>query len=101
MPTKSQIMPEDVRRIATLARLGLTDTEVQKATKDLSGILSHFSVIQKIDTKDVPAADDASGLKNVSRVDEAHENVLCEADELIALAPDKLGREIKVPAVFE
>lgn len=101
MASQTQVTEKEVRRIAALARLGLTDAEITKATSDLSGILSHFSVIQNIDTQNVPMAADASGLKNVARIDKAEPDVLAAPSELIELAPEHLDGEIKVKAIFE
>ena len=96
-----QISEDDVRRIAALARLGLDDAEVARATKDLQGILQHFSQIQDIDTTDVPMAADASGLKNVVRSDEAHPEVLTKHATLVDAAPDTKDGHVKAKAVFE
>ncbi len=95
------ISPEEVRSIARLSRLALTDEEVEQATKDLSGILGHFSAIGSIDTTDVPPADDASGLKNITREDVATPNALCSAADLLERAPKINKQYVQVPGVFE
>lgn len=87
------ITPEEVRAIARLSRLGLTDEEVELRTNDLSGILGHFSAIGDIDTENVPLADDASGLSNVAREDVARQNTLCAAQDLVE-------GHLRVPAVL-
>lgn len=95
------ITPEEVRKIAYLARLALTDEEVQQTTKDLSGILNHFSAIGSIDTVNVPPADDASGLKNIAREDMAKPNILCAPEDLLKRVPKVRDGYIQVPGVFE
>lgn len=97
MPGISQ---DEVKRIAALARLGLSDEEVQAATNDLSSILGHFSTIQAVDTKGVPTADDASGLRNVMREDTAVKEHLCSTESLLAAAPEIQNSQVKVHAVF-
>lgn len=97
----SVITPEEVRAIARLSRLALTDQEITQATRDLTDILNHFSAIGEINTTDVPPANDASGLSNISREDVAHPNQLCTADDLIARAPMSKQHYILVPGVFE
>ena len=94
------ITPDEVTRIASLARLGLSEKEVQAATQDLSGILGHFSAIQEVDTKNVPTADDSSGLQNVMREDIASAEHLCSTESLLATAPETQNGQIKVHAVF-
>lgn len=97
----SIITPEEVRKISALARLSLTDDEVSSATRDLSGILNHFSAIGNINTADVPAADAVSGLSNISRQDVAQPNMLCTPEDLLARAPKTKQGYVQVPGVFE
>lgn len=97
----STITPEQVKAIAALSRLALTDEEVGQATKDLSGILDHFSAIGDINTTNVPPADDASGLSNITREDIAKPNILCTPEELLERAPKVSGGYVQVPGVFE
>ena len=97
----AKVTPEDVRKVAELGRLGLSDEEIKKATQQLSGILDHFSEIQKITTKGVPTSDDVTGLKNVMREDEAKQDDLCKAKDLLAAAPEMKDGQFKVKAVFE
>lgn len=95
------ISQDEVRKVAQLARLGLSDEEIERATQQLSGILEHFSAIQKIKTKNIPTSDDVTGLKNVTRADEARPEELCSTDELLKAAPEMKNRQFKVKAVFE
>lgn len=92
---------DQVKQVAQLARLGLTDTEADQAAQDLGNILSHFSEIQKIDTQNVPTSDDVTGLKNITRSDEAEPEVLCSHASLMNAAPETTQGQIKVKAVFE
>jgi aspartyl-tRNA(Asn)/glutamyl-tRNA(Gln) amidotransferase subunit C len=93
------ITTDDIKKVAHLSRLGLTDKEVESATKDVGNILSHFAAIQAIDTTSATATDDASGLKNISRPDEVSQ--LGNPADLIAAAPQTHQAQIKVSAVFE
>jgi len=95
------ISKEEVERIAKLARLGVTDEEVQKASEDLGNVLEHFSEIQKIDTKGVPTADDMTGTNNVTRDDKADAECLCPTEDLLKAVPETKDGQIKVKAVFE
>ncbi|HEX3694661.1 MAG TPA: Asp-tRNA(Asn)/Glu-tRNA(Gln) amidotransferase subunit GatC [Polyangia bacterium] len=49
----SRIKPEEVREIATLARLRLTDQEVDRMTVDLDAILGYVAALKELDTADV------------------------------------------------
>lgn len=97
----STVTSGEVKNVAQLGRLGLTDDEVGRATQQLSDILGHFSQIQKIKTKGVPTSDDVTGLKNVTREDEAKPEELCFTDALLQAAPESKNNQFKVKAVFE
>lgn len=95
------ITPKEVRKISALARLALTDDEVSQATRDLSGILEHFSAIGSIDTANVSPTDDASGLSNISREDIAHPNTLCSSQDILDRVPNVRQDYAEVPGVFK
>lgn len=89
----------EVKKIAELARIAITDAEAQDSATNLSGILEHFESIRSIDTADVPPADDISGLKNVMREDIAQDGVLADPAALLQKARNKNGY-VEVSAVF-
>lgn len=97
----AKVTSEEVKKVAQLGRLGLSDEEIARATTQLSGILEHFSEIQKIKTKGVPTSDDVTGLKNVTRDDTAKPEVLCDTKELLNRAPETKDGQLRVKAVFE
>lgn len=96
----AQLTIDDVKRIAHLARLQLTNDEAANATKDLDKILGNFATLQAIDTEHVPMADAVSDQQNVMREDQAVSEYLCVPAELINRAPNQQQDQIKVPAVF-
>lgn len=98
MPT---ISSEDVAKIATLARLGLTDAELKQTAADLEKILANFAAIQKLNTDRAALSDDVSGKTNVSREDVVDSQVLCDSGKLMSLAPDVAEGQFKVKAVFK
>jgi len=74
---------EQVRHVAKLARLKLTDDEVKKFAGQLSGVLEYVDILKEVDTDGVEITSQVTGLKNVMRKDEV---VKCEAtrEELLA-----------------
>ncbi|MFH1353732.1 MAG: Asp-tRNA(Asn)/Glu-tRNA(Gln) amidotransferase subunit GatC [bacterium] len=86
--------------MAALSRLQLTNDEIVNATRDLTNILNHFATIQNIDTEDVPTYDNATGLTNITRADEAVNEDLCSCAVLIKAAPATRKKHIQVHAVF-
>jgi aspartyl-tRNA(Asn)/glutamyl-tRNA(Gln) amidotransferase subunit C len=51
---------EDVRHVAALARIGLTDERAAALVSELNTILQHMDVLASVDTSDVPIAQEAS-----------------------------------------
>jgi aspartyl-tRNA(Asn)/glutamyl-tRNA(Gln) amidotransferase subunit C len=89
---------EEVLRIATLARLGLAEAEVDRFKEQLSHILESFEVLQQVDTTGVPPTTQAITLENVLRSDEAAASL--PQDQVLANAPQKDGDFFKVRAVL-
>ena len=100
------ISKRDVQHIAKLARLGLKETEIKNFQKDLSSIFNYFNSLKKVDVSNVeptfhPAEHYFKGRLDVMRQDRAESQPEQVVDELIAAAPDKKKRHIKVKAVFK
>ena len=94
------ISSSEVKRIASLSRLQLSNADVKQATKDLGNVLDHFSQIQAIDSSNVPTSDDVTGLSNISRVDQAVDDLLCSTQSLLDNAPKTYQGQFKVKAIF-
>lgn len=60
---------QEVRHVAMLARLSLTDDQVASLREDLNSILSHIDTIQQLDLTDVPPTAHAIPVTNVTRAD--------------------------------
>jgi aspartyl-tRNA(Asn)/glutamyl-tRNA(Gln) amidotransferase subunit C len=63
------LTPDEVRRIARLARLTLSDDEVTKFAKEMSAILEYISQLQKVDTSKVEPTAQVTGQVNSLRED--------------------------------
>ncbi len=96
----ASVTAEDVKGIAILARLTMSDEEVATATRDLNRVLEHFSSLQSIDTKSVSSSADVTGQQNITREDKAEPGNLSTAEALLLRAPTTQGSLVKVPAVF-
>ena len=90
---------EEVLHIARLARLGLSDEEVERAREQLSNILEHFEVLQSVDTDDVPPTAQSLALQNVLREDEPCDSF--PRKEILANAPQHDEDSFRVRAVLE
>lgn len=99
MSDMSEISKEQVEQIAVLARLELSDAEVEKYQTELSHILGYVDTIQKADVKDVEPTANVTGFKNVYRADEKNPSKLTR-EEILSNAPDKKDGYIKVKSVL-
>jgi aspartyl-tRNA(Asn)/glutamyl-tRNA(Gln) amidotransferase subunit C len=93
------ITPEDVRRVAQLARLRLTDEELATMQEQLSRILVHIQLLQAIDVSGVPPTAQATEITNSFRADETRPSL--PRDEVLMNAADTQDGLFRVPAVFE
>ncbi|MBN2086880.1 Asp-tRNA(Asn)/Glu-tRNA(Gln) amidotransferase subunit GatC [Candidatus Peregrinibacteria bacterium] len=94
-----QITPEEVKKIASLARLGISDEEVGKFSIQLSDILSHAKMLDEVDTSNVEPIAQITGLQDVFFGDDVND---CEfAEKLLEQSPmDIQDNMIKVKNVF-
>ena len=90
---------EEVLHIARLARLGLSEAEVEKFREQLSNILENFEVLKKVDTSNVPPTAQSIDLQNVVREDEVAPS--SAQDEVLSNAPHREGEYFRVRHVFE
>ena len=95
-------MPLDraqVEQIALLARIGLTDEEVELFRDQLSQILEQFQVLSELDTTGVPPTGHAVDLRDVMREDEDEASLAQE--DVLSNAPRQEGEFFRVKAVLE
>ncbi len=89
---------EEVKKIAVLARIELSETEVQKFQKDLSVVLDYVAELAKVDTEGVEEVSQVTGLENVQRQDIAVETEYRE--EILTIAPETKDGYFKVKAIL-
>jgi aspartyl-tRNA(Asn)/glutamyl-tRNA(Gln) amidotransferase subunit C len=95
------ISKDEVKNIAKLARLKLTENEVEKMQKDLSSILDYFNVLKKADTKKMgKIKKEFLDLEKVTRKDKVMEQSISLANNLVQAAPDKKDGYIKVKSIL-
>jgi len=90
---------EEVLHIARLARLGLTETELERLREQLSNILENFEILQQVDTTNVPPTAQSIPLQNVTKKDEVAPSL--PPDDVLANAPQRDGEFFRVKAVLE
>ena len=88
------------KKIAFLARIGLSEKEEEEFSKDLSNILKWMEDLQKIDVKDVEPLRNVNDIELLEREDKDFSNNT-EQQELLLNAPKKNGNFFTVPKVIE
>ena len=89
---------EDVRAIADLARLELSDAELALYQRQLSNILGYFHKLQELDTSHIDPTSSVLPLTNVTRADVAADPL--PVGKVVANAPDSDGEQFRVRAVL-
>jgi len=93
------ISREEVEHVAYLARIGLTEEEKQRFQEQLSDILEHVAVINRLNTDAIPPTAQVIPLHNVMRADAARP--CYPPEEIIANAPRVEDHYFKIPPVLE
>lgn len=91
------ISEDQVRHVANLARLGLTDEEVERMGVQLGAILGSIDKIRELDLTDVSPTENPLNLTNVLRPDEPHEEL--PSDEALSPAPEPVDDLFSVPRI--
>lgn len=90
---------DDVRKVASLARLKLTNDEVDSLLNDLRTIIGYVEVLNEVDTTNVAPMVHAVELQNVFRPDEPVESLPRKA--ALANAPRTDGEYFLVPPIID
>ena len=91
------ISEEQVRHVANLARLGLTDQETERMGEQLGAILDSIEKIQELDLEDVPPTSNPLSLTNVFRPDKPGPELTRE--EALSTAPEPVDDLFAVPRI--
>lgn len=98
-----KLTKDQVKHVAKLARLGLTEVEVEKFQTQLSGILYYVEQLNEVNTDKVLPTAQVTGLANVMREDKVAQgdDVLAVPEELLNCSTfPKEKHQIKVKSVF-
>ncbi len=94
----SALTEEQVRHIAKLARLHVSDEEVQRLAKELSSILDYIEMLQEVDTSNVEPTAQVTGMTNAFRDDQVLDQAV-DPDALLATSPLPLvDHQIQTPS---
>lgn len=94
----SEITPDLVRHLGVLARIQLTDDEVERLTGQLDVIVDNIAKVSEVATPDVAATSHPIALQNVLRADVPDD--LLTVDEVLQNAPDAADSRFRVTAIL-
>ena len=90
---------DEVLHIARLARVGVTEEDLDRLAEQLSNILENFDILRGVDTTDVPPTAQSIDLHNVMRTDDIAPSL--PPDNVLANAHRREGEFFRVNAVLE
>ena len=90
---------DEVKHVANLARLAITEEEAEKLTNDLDAIISFAEELNELDTENVEPTSHVLDMKNIIREDVSKPGLPVE--EVLKNAPDHENGQIRVPAIIE
>jgi aspartyl-tRNA(Asn)/glutamyl-tRNA(Gln) amidotransferase subunit C len=95
----SRITIDQVKHVAHLARLGITEEEAEGFRKNLESIITYAEQLNEVDTENVEPTSHVLKIKNVLREDIAAEGL--PREEVLKNAPDHQDGQFKVPSILE
>ena len=95
----TRITIDEVKYVANLARLAITEEEAEKFTNQLDAIISFAEQLNELDTDHVEPTSHVLDIKNVMREDIAKPGLPVE--EVLKNAPDHENGQIRVPTIIE
>jgi aspartyl/glutamyl-tRNA(Asn/Gln) amidotransferase, C subunit len=94
----SEISPDLVRHLGVLARIQLSDEEVERLTGQLAVIVDNIAKVSEVATADVPATSHPIAMENVFRPDVVGD--MLSLDEVLQNAPDAAESRFRVTAIL-
>ena len=93
------ITREDILHLAQLSNLSIEEAEIDSLKTDLTNIINFISQLDQLDVTGIEPTYQVSGLTNVWRPDEIAP-LEADRDQLLALAPQTLDHQVKVPKIL-
>ena len=95
----STITDDDVRHLAQLSSLQMSDEELQAIRADIENILNYVQQLNELDTTGIQPTYQVTGLQNIWRDDQIDGGSVSR-ERLLELAPDRTENCVKVPQVL-
>lgn len=92
------VTKDDIKKIAELARLEFSDSEIVNYTSEMNKILGYIEKLNELDTKDVEPLSHPIENNNIFREDITKAST--DREKALSNAPDKTSEHFKVPKVI-
>ena len=93
-----KITPQEISHVANLARLHMSQEEIEAMARQLDEILSYVAKLNELDTKDITPTTHALSIVNAFREDEVKSSL--PRDKALANGPEQNGESFVVPRVI-
>ena len=90
---------DQVEHVAHLARVGVTEEDIERFSHQLSDVLDYFERLDRVDIEGVPPTSHTLPLHNVMREDETEPSY--DVEDVLANAPNQEERRFRVRAILE
>lgn len=94
-----EIKKEDIKHIANLSMLNLSDEEIEKYTKDMEQIVNFANKVNEIDTSSTEISAFSNDNVNIFRKDEVRKSL--DRELLLSNAPSSNGEAYSIPNVMD
>lgn len=95
----ARITKDQVKHVAHLARLSVSEEEVSLFTEQLDAIIGFAEQLNELDTEGIEPTTHVLDVKNVLREDIVRESL--KREDVLKNAPDKQDGQVKVPSILE
>ena len=96
----TNVSQDDVKHVAKLANLHLTEEEIKKYTPQLSKIIDYISELSEVDTKNIEPTSQTTGLANVTSDDTVNQENILTQDEALSGTEETHNGYFKVGAIL-
>ena len=93
------ITVNEVKHIAKLSKLNISDDQLDYYADEMNKILEYFKIISKVDTSNIEPLTHITENENITREDVTDKSI--DNKEVIKNSPDSFGQYIKVPKILD
>lgn len=93
-----KLKKEEIKKIAALVKLSLSEKEISKFQKELSAILEYVAQLKEVNVKNVKETSQVTELKNIKREDKV--DYFFSREEILSSAPETEENHLKVKNIF-